>query len=72
MPMLGDRLEEGLEIMDSLRGFTSGLAIPTYIVNGSGGLGKTPLLPNYLLYIGRDKAVFRNWEGRIFEIENHA
>jgi len=66
------RLEEGLEIMDSLRGFTSGLAIPTYIVNGSGGLGKTPLLPNYLLYIGRDKAVFRNWEGRIFEIENHA
>ncbi|MBP7402878.1 MAG: KamA family radical SAM protein [Clostridia bacterium] len=64
------RLEEGLEIMESLRGYTSGLAIPTYIVNGSGGLGKTPLLPNYLLYIGRDKAVFRNWEGRIFEIEN--
>lgn len=64
------RLEEGLEIMESLRGYTSGLAIPTYIVNGPGGLGKTPLLPNYLLYIGRDKGVFRNWEGRIFEIEN--
>lgn len=64
------KLEEGLEIMESLRGYTSGLAIPTYIVNGTGGLGKTPLLPNYLLYIGRDKAVFRNWEGQIFEIEN--
>jgi lysine 2,3-aminomutase len=64
------KLEEGLEIMESLRGYTSGLAIPTYIVNGTGGLGKTPLLPNYLLYIGRDKAVFRNWEGLIFEIEN--
>jgi lysine 2,3-aminomutase len=64
------RLEEGLEIMESLRGYTSGLAIPTYIVNGPGGLGKTPLLPNYLLYIGKDKGVFRNWEGRIFEIEN--
>lgn len=64
------RLEEGLEIMESLRGYTSGMAIPTYIVNGTGGLGKTPLLPNYLLYIGREKAVFRNWEGQIFEIEN--
>ncbi|NLW11491.1 MAG: KamA family radical SAM protein [Clostridiaceae bacterium] len=63
-------IEEGLEIMESLRGYTSGMAIPTYIVNGTGGLGKTPLLPNYLLYIGKDKAVFRNWEGQIFEIEN--
>ncbi len=66
------RLEEGLEIMENLRGFTSGMAIPTYIVNGPGGLGKTPLLPNYLLYIGKDKAVFRNWENKTFEIENHA
>ena len=64
------RLEEGLEIMESLRGYTSGLAIPTYIVNGTGGLGKTPLLPNYLLYIGKNKAIFRNWEGDTFEIEN--
>jgi lysine 2,3-aminomutase len=63
-------IEEGLEVMESLRGFTSGMAIPTYIVNGTGGLGKTPMLPNYLLYIGKDKAVFRNWEGQIFEIEN--
>jgi glutamate 2,3-aminomutase len=64
------RIEEGLEIMESLRGSTSGMAIPTYIVNGTGGLGKTPMLPNYLLYIGRNKAVFRNWEGETFEIEN--
>ncbi|MDD2534386.1 MAG: KamA family radical SAM protein [Eubacteriales bacterium] len=66
------RLEEGLEIMESLRGYTSGMAIPTYIVNGPGGLGKTPLIPNYLLYIGKDKAVFRNWENENFEIENNA
>jgi glutamate 2,3-aminomutase len=64
------RIEEGLEIMESLRGRTSGLAIPTYIVNGPGGLGKTPILPNYLSYIGTEKAVFRNWEGRRFEISN--
>lgn len=66
------RIEEGLEIMESLRGRTSGLAIPTYIVNGPGGLGKTPILPNYLCYIGNDRAVFRNWEGKRFEIENRA
>ena len=65
------RLEEGLEIMEGLRGYTSGMAVPTYIVNGPGGLGKTPLIPNYLLYIGKDKAVFRNWENKFFEIENH-
>jgi len=66
------RLGEGLEIMESLRGYTSGLAIPTYIVNGPEGLGKTPLIPNYLLYIGKDKAVFRNWGNVIFEIENNS
>ena len=64
------RVEEGLEIMESLRGKTSGLAIPTYIVNGPKGLGKTPIMPNYLLYLGKDKAVFRNWQGEKFEIDN--
>ncbi|MBP8989000.1 MAG: KamA family radical SAM protein [Clostridia bacterium] len=64
------RIEEGLEIMESLRGRTSGMAIPTYIVNGPKGLGKTPILPNYLCYIGKNKAVFRNWEGKYFEIDN--
>ncbi len=64
------KIEEGLEIMDSLRGFTSGLAIPTYIVNGPCGLGKTPLLPSYLLYLGKDKAVLRSWEGKVFSLPN--
>ena len=65
------RLEEGMEIIESLRGYTSGLAVPTYIVNGTGGLGKTPMIPNYLLFIGSEKALFRNWQGQTFEIENH-
>lgn len=64
------RIGEGLEIMEGLRGYTSGLAVPTYIVNGPGGLGKTPMIPSYLLYIGRDKAVFRSWDNKTFEIEN--
>jgi len=63
-------VEEGLEIMEYLRGRTSGMAVPTYIVNGPKGLGKTPILPNYLCYIGKDKAVFRNWQGKMFAIEN--
>ncbi|MBZ4663714.1 MAG: lysine 2,3-aminomutase YodO family protein [Caloramator sp.] len=62
--------QEGLEIMESLRGRTSGMAIPTYIVNAPKGGGKTPLLPNYLLYFGKDKVVFRNWKNDVFEIEN--
>ncbi|NLX77982.1 MAG: KamA family radical SAM protein [Clostridiaceae bacterium] len=64
------KIEEGLEIMESLRGRTSGLAIPTYIINGPKGLGKTPIMPNYLLCLGKDKATFRNWQGKSFEIEN--
>lgn len=64
------KIEEGLEIIESLRGRTSGLAIPTYILNGPKGLGKTPIMPNYMLYLGKDKAAFRNWQGEYFEIEN--
>ncbi|WP_271629158.1 glutamate 2,3-aminomutase [Caldicellulosiruptor sp. DIB 104C] len=63
-------IEEGMEIIESLRGRTSGMAIPTYIINAPKGKGKTPILPNYLLYFGKDKVVFRNWEGEIFEVEN--
>lgn len=63
-------IEEGMEIMESLRGRTSGMAIPTYIVNGSEGLGKTPIMPNYLLYMGKDKIIMRNWEGKPFQVEN--
>lgn len=65
-------IQEGLEIMESLRGRTSGMAIPAYIVNGPKGLGKTPLLPNYLLFIGENRAVMRNWQGQLFEIRNDA
>lgn len=65
------KFEEGLEIIESLRGRTSGMAIPSYIVNGSKGMGKTPILPNYLLYIGKETAHFRNWRGESFSIKNN-
>jgi len=63
-------IEKGLEIMEALRGHTSGLAVPTYIINAPGGLGKIPLMPQYLLKLESDKAVLRTWEGRIVEVED--
>lgn len=64
------KIEEGLEIMENLRGFTSGMAIPTYILNAPKGKGKTPLLPQYLLDIEEDKAKLRTWENEIFYYPN--
>ncbi len=59
------RVEEGIEIMDKLRGFTSGLAVPAFIVNSPGGYGKTPLLPNYVVNFFDEKILLRTWENRI-------
>ena len=64
------KVQKGLEIMEHLRGFTSGLAVPTYIVNAPLGYGKVPLSPQYLLWTGDDEAVIRTWEDRIIIIEN--
>jgi lysine 2,3-aminomutase len=55
----------GLEIMEALRGHTSGYAIPTYCVDLPGGGGKVPVMPNYMLSQSHDKVVFRNFEGYI-------
>jgi len=60
-------VDEGLEIVGKLRGFTSGLAIPTYIINAPNGYGKVPLLPRYLLSHDDRSASLRNWEGRELE-----
>lgn len=64
------KVEEGIAIMEKLRGYTSGLAIPTYIVNAPHGYGKTPMLPEYLLSMEKDKMWIRTWEKRIMEYEN--
>mgnify|MGYP000861110686 CR=1 FL=1 len=64
------RVEEGIEIMEQLRGFTSGLAVPTFIVNAPKGYGKTPMLAEYLVSMGANKLLIRTWEKRILEYEN--
>ncbi len=64
------RIEEGLAIMESLRGYTSGLAIPTYIINAPQGYGKTPILPSYLISQSKDEIMIRTWEGRCINYPN--
>ncbi len=56
---------KGVEIMESLRGHTSGFAIPTYVIDAPAGGGKIPILPNYLLSMSDSRVVVRNYEGFI-------
>ncbi|WP_242980516.1 lysine 2,3-aminomutase [Clostridium vincentii] len=56
---------KGIEIMESLRGHTSGFAIPTYVIDAPGGGGKIPVMPNYLISWSANKVVLRNYEGVI-------
>ncbi len=63
-------IETGLDIMEQLRGHTSGLAVPTYIINAPGGLGKTPILPQYLMAIRDDQIIMRTWEQKILTYHN--
>ncbi|MEN6327635.1 MAG: glutamate 2,3-aminomutase [Syntrophomonas sp.] len=61
-------VESGIAIMEQLRGYTSGLAVPTYIVNAPGGLGKIPLMPSYVVATEPENLVLRTWEGKRVEI----
>jgi lysine 2,3-aminomutase len=56
---------KGMEILESLRGHTSGFAVPTYVVDAPGGGGKIPVMPNYIVSWGTNKIVLRNYEGVI-------
>ena len=60
---------KGIEIIEALRGHTSGFAVPTYVVDAPGGGGKIPLTPNYLLSYSDHKVVLRNYEGYITTYE---
>lgn len=56
---------KGIEIMESLRGHTSGFAVPTYVIDAPGGGGKIPVMPNYLISWSTNKVILRNYEGVI-------
>lgn len=58
-------ISKGIEIMENLRGHTSGLAIPTYVIDAPGGGGKIPVSPTYLISYSTDGVILRNYEGVI-------
>ena len=56
-------IAKGLEIIQALRGWTSGLAVPHFVIDAPGGGGKIPLLPEYLQAITEDEVILRNYAG---------
>lgn len=56
---------KGIEIIEGLRGHISGLAVPTFVVDGPNGGGKIPVMPNYIISQAPGKIVLRNYEGVI-------
>ena len=64
-------IEDGLNIMEYLRNYSSGLAVPTYICTLPNGRGKTPVMPHYLLNINANgKARFRSWQGFVVDYDD--
>ena len=57
----------GIQIIEKLQGYTTGYAVPTYVIDAPGGGGKIPIVPDYLVSRGKGKIVLRNYEGKVFE-----
>ncbi|MBU5592359.1 lysine 2,3-aminomutase [Clostridium sp. MSJ-4] len=58
-------VSKGIEIIEGLRGHTSGYCVPTFVVDAPGGGGKTPVMPNYVISQSGNKVILRNFEGVI-------
>lgn len=58
---------KGLEIIEGLRGHTTGYAVPQFVIDAPGGGGKVPINPDYVLRKDDERVVIRNFEGRTFE-----
>lgn len=58
-------VSKGVEIIEGLRGHTSGYCVPTFVVDAPGGGGKIPIMPNYVISQSSDKVILRNFEGVI-------
>jgi len=59
------KVSKGIEIIESLRGHTSGFCVPTFVVDAPGGGGKIPVMPQYIISQAPDRVVLRNYEGVI-------
>ncbi len=65
-------VETGLKIAEALRGHTSGLAIPHFVIDAPGGGGKIPLLPNYVLHMDEEQIILRNFQNKVYSYKNYA
>jgi lysine 2,3-aminomutase len=63
-------VETGIKIIQGMRGYTSGLAVPTFVIDLPGGGGKIPLQPNYVLSKTKEELILRNYEGHLFSFRN--
>jgi lysine 2,3-aminomutase len=63
-------VETGIKIMEGLRGNTSGLAIPTYVIDLPFGGGKVPLQANYVVAQSEGEIILKNYQGRLFRFRN--
>ncbi len=59
-------VEKGIEIIEGLRGHTTGYAVPQFVIDAPGGGGKIPLLPEYLVGRDGDDLLLRNFEGGVY------
>ncbi len=63
-------IEAGIKIIEGMRGHTSGLAVPTFVIDLPDGGGKVPLQPNYILSQTKDEFILRNYQGRFVWYRN--
>lgn len=60
-------VSKGIEIIEGLRGHTTGYAIPQFVIDAPGGGGKIPINPEYVVHRDDERVVLRNYEGKLFE-----
>ncbi len=65
-------IETGIKLAEALRGHTSGLAVPHFVIDAPGGGGKIPLLPSYVLHMDEKKIILRNFRNEVFSYNNYA
>ncbi|GIK21674.1 MAG: KamA family radical SAM protein [Ignavibacteriota bacterium] len=64
-------IETGISIVEALRGHTSGLAVPHFVIDAPGGGGKIPLLPNYVLHKDEERIILRNFQNKVYTYKNY-
>ncbi len=60
-------VRKGVEIIESLRGHTTGYGVPQFVIDAPGGGGKVPVNPDYVLMKDEQRTLIRNYEGKVFE-----